>query len=106
MTVTNKYSFSSGAALEFVVKEKGANSKTSFTAAPKFAGTVYVKLSTDGGNPRCDEPYLLAEGVGDDESVFVLDGTPTWVDAVKPLELKGGKLYLNVRTPGLTLSVR
>ena len=106
VTVTNKYSFSSGAALEFVVKEKDVNSKTSFTATPKFAGTVYVKLLTDGGNPRCDEPYLLAEGVGDDESVFVLDGTPTWVDAVKPLELKGGKLYLNVRTPGLTLSVR
>ena len=108
VTVTNKYSFSSGAALEFVVKEKRANSKTSFTATPKFAGTVYVKLLTDGGNPRCDERYLLAEGVGNDVPVerFVLNGTPTWVNAANPFTLEDGNLYLNVRTPGLTLSVR
>jgi hypothetical protein len=106
VTVTNKYSFSSGAALEFVVKEKGANSKTSFTAAPRFAGTVYVKLSTDGGNPWSDEPYLLAEGVGNDVSVFEMYETPTWVNANKPLTLEDGNLYLNVRTPGLMIRVR
>jgi hypothetical protein len=106
VTVTNKYSFSSGAALEFVVKEKGTNSKTSFTAAPRFAGTVYVKLSTDGGNPWSDEPYLLAEGVGNDVSVFEMYETPTWVNANKPLTLEDGNLYLNVRTPGLMIRVR
>ena len=85
---------------------------TSIDAAPKFvfsnkataSGTVKVKVSAaDGVFPRkLNRRWLIAEGVSGE---FELDEEtkPIWADGVS---VEGGNLYLDVKAPGLTLSVR
>ena len=86
---------------------------TDNNAAPKFAfsgvtasGTVTVKVSAAKNvNARnADGKWLIATNVSGEGS-FVLDeeNKPAWVEGVS---LEGGNLYLNVKTCGLTLSVR
>ena len=86
---------------------------TSIDSAPKFvfsntataSGTVKVKVSAaDGVFPRkLDRRWLIAEGVSGE---FELDEEtkPIWADGVSLDE--DGNLYLDVKAPGLTLSVR
>ena len=86
---------------------------TNGAEAPKFAftggatvpdGTAKVKVSATEGvqTRRLDGKWLIAEGVS---GTFALDveTKPTWADGVS---VEGGNLYLNVKVPGLTLSVR
>ena len=86
---------------------------TNGAEAPKFAftggatvpdGTAKVKVSAAAGvQPRrLDGKWLIAEGVS---GTFALDEEtkPTWADGVS---VDGGNLYLDVKVPGLTLSVR
>jgi hypothetical protein len=86
---------------------------TNGAGAPKFAftagatvssGTAKVKVSAaEGVQPRrLDGKWLIAEGVS---GTFVLDEEtkPTWADGVS---IEDGNLYLNVKSPGLMLSVR
>ena len=86
---------------------------TNGAAAPKFAftggatvpdGTAKVKVSAaEGVQPRrLDGKWLIAEGVS---GTFALDEEtkPTWANGVS---VKGGNLYLDVKAPGLMLSVR
>jgi hypothetical protein len=85
---------------------------TSIDAAPKFvfsntataSGTVTVKVSAATGVfPRkLDRRWLIAEGVSGE---FELDEEtkPIWADGVS---VEGSNLYLDVKAPGLTLSVK
>ena len=104
VTISGATTLDGGAVLSF--------NFTSIDAAPKFvfsntataSGTAKVKVSAATGVfPRkLDRRWLIAEGVS---GTFELDEEtkPTWADGVS---VEGGNLYLDVKAPGLTLSVR
>ena len=77
--------------------------RLSLTSATAI-GTAKVKVSAATGVfPRkLDRRWLIAEGVS---GTFVLDegNRPTWANGVS---VESGNLYLDVKAPGLTLSVR
>ena len=46
----------------------------------------------------------LAAGLTRDD--FIIAEVPTWVDSASPISIEDGKLYLNVKKPGLSLTIR
>ena len=46
----------------------------------------------------------LAAGLTRDD--FIIAEVPTWVDSASPISIEGDKLYLNVKQPGFSLSIR
>ena len=104
VTISGATTLDGGAVLSF--------NFTSIDAAPKFvfsntataSGTAKVKVSAAAGVfPRkLDRRWLIAEGVSGE---FELDEEtkPIWADGVS---VEGSNLYLDVKAPGLSLSVR
>ena len=94
-----------GAILSFNFTSSEASPKFVFSNTATASGTVKVKVSAaDGVFPRkLDRRWLIAEGVSGE---FELDEEtkPIWADGVSLDE--DGNLYLDVKAPGLTLSVR
>ena len=104
VTIPSAVTLNGGAVLSFNFTSSDEAPKFVFAKGATASDTVKVKASAEEGiQPRKVEgKWLIAEGVS---GTFELDEEtkPTWADGVS---VEGGNLYLDVKAPGLTLSVR
>ena len=104
VTIPGAVTLNGGAVLSFNFTSSDEAPKFVFAKGATASDTVKVKASAEGRiQPRKVEgKWLIAEGVS---GTFALDEEtkPTWADGVS---VEGGNLYLDVKAPGLTLSVR
>jgi len=108
VTIPGAVTLQGGAILSFNFTSADAAPKFKFTnaagATVESGGTVAVKVSAadDLFMRRFDGKWCIAEGVTGEGSFELLD-PPSWAESVS---VEGGNLYLLVKTPGLSLSVR
>ena len=53
-----------------------------------------------------EERVMVSDIAGTTRDDFIIAEVPTWVDSASPISIEGGKLYLNVKQPGFSLSIR
>jgi hypothetical protein len=92
-----------GAILSFHFTSADEPPKFEFSTAATANGTMNVKVSAASGVfPRkLDGKWLIATNVSG--GTFTLVDAPIWAEGVS---VENGNLYLNVKAPGLSLSVR
>jgi len=103
VTIPGEVTLDDGAILAFNFTSADTSPKFVFSTGGATAiGTVEVKVSAAGVFPRrLDRRWLIAEGVSGGS--FALVDAPSWADGVS---VEGSNLYLDVKRPGLSLSVR
>ena len=113
VTVTNNVDFAYGSKLAFNFTSIDAAPCMNFNpnAKPDLSDkSIFLSVTADEGVvPRnMTGKWLIATGLADDltRDDFVIAETPTWADPVDPISIEDGKLYLNVKKPGFSLSIR
>ena len=113
VTVTNNVDFAYGSKLAFNFTSNGAAPCMNFNpnAKPDLSmKSIFISVTADEGVvPRnMTGKWLIATGLaaGLTRDDFIIAEVPTWVDSASPISIENGKLYLNVKQPGLSLSIR
>ena len=113
-SIAGSCTLADGAVLGFRFTQTGESPWFAFASAPTLKDNVYVNLGfTTPIAPRSlGGKMLLATGVGDlnvgklgfDDDIAP---KPTWVaDVDHPFVVEDGNLYLKVKKPGLSITVR
>ena len=104
-SISGAVTLADGSAIALRFTTDAAAPCISFASAPTVNGKVTVKVSAaDGVNARnVDGKWLIATNVSGGTFEIDDEDKPEWAESVA---VEGGNLYLNVKTRGLSLSVR
>jgi hypothetical protein len=104
-SISDAVTLADGSAMALRFTTDAAAPRISFASAPTVNGKVTVKVSAaDGVNARNVEgKWLIATNVSGGTFEIDNEDKPEWAESVA---VEGGNLYLNVKTRGLSLSVR
>ena len=104
-SISGAVTLADGSAIALRFTTDAAAPCISFASAPTVNGKVTVKVSAaDGVNARnVDGKWLIATNVSGGTFEIDDEDKPLWAESVA---VEGGNLYLNVKTRGLSLSVR
>ena len=107
----NTVDFAYGSRIAFNFTSLDTAPCMAFANEPDLSGkSIFLSVTADEGvvprkmNGRWCIATGLAAGLTRDD--FIIAEVPTWVDSASPISIEGDKLYLNVKQPGFSLSIR
>ena len=111
MNLGNDVDFAFGSRLAFNFTSLDTAPCMAFANEPDLSDkSIFLSVTADEGVvPRSmTGKWCIATGLaaGTTRDDFIIAEVPTWVDSASPISIEDGKLYLNVKQPGFSLSIR
>ena len=111
VSLGNDVDFAFGSRLAFNFTSLDEAPCMAFANEPDLSNkSIFLSVTADDGVvPRSmTGKWCIATGLADSltRDDFIIAEVPTWVDSASPISIEDGKLYLNVKQPGFSLSIR